>query len=51
MRSIGGMIATLMILQIGGDALGWGVGQALFDGLGHQLTGLGRGQGGRFFCA
>ena len=49
MRSIGGMIAVLAIVQ-GCHEIGT-VGQALFDGAGHELTGLGYGQGGRFFCA
>ena len=49
MRSIGGMIAVLTIVQ-GSHEIGT-VGQALFDSVGHELTGLGHGQGGRFFCA
>ena len=49
MRSIGGMIAALTIVQ-GRHEIGT-VGQTLFDGVGYELTGLGHGQGGRFFCA
>ena len=49
MRAIGGMIAALTIVQ-GRRRIG-AVGQTLCDGVGHELTRLGRGQGGSFFCA